>query len=115
MSIVKVYKENNFDDLVRAVENAQLKGYELSSIKFDCHRDPLGKVLFWYAVVIFDELTIPYQPAPPFPAYPQQPYYYGPNKNDRMEIICDSSNNKLEKSDDMTVYDYLKIVEGFSK
>lgn len=122
MSTVKVYKENNFEELVEAVENAHLEGYELSSIKFDCHKDPSGKVLFWYAVVIFDEIKMacPQPPFPTFPPqpYPPQPYYIGPGRYDKMEITCDNSSSDIKAelpSGDMSVNDYLKIVERFGK
>lgn len=106
MSVVRVYKQNNFDDLVKEVENAHLEGMELSSIKFDNHRDPMGRVLFWYAVVVFDKIKVP------LPYWYQNPSEFPLGK--RMEIICDSSNNNPvipNMSENIPVEEFLKLME----
>lgn len=56
---LKVYKAEDFDTLVHDLETNY--GRErLHSIKLDNYKSPDGKVIFWYAVVITEDVT-PYQ------------------------------------------------------
>lgn len=97
---LKIYKKENFEDLVRELEDNYGKE-ELVSIKFDNCKAPNGKVLFWYAVVLTKELErgLPLKQPYPFPTtnpyreereVPTPPYF---NNN---EVWCNinEDNNK---------------------